>query len=316
MGEFLAYSPEDVIAANLNELDERMGYLCEQELAHLRELALQIVEDGSEALDFIASLPDHRPPASPSQRLILSKEAPALSEHLDRMRSVWKSVLLCSEIDRLLGTQYHVNVEDFFEETEPATEASRGRIVYQRNSYADNAYLRFSTLIAEPRAVYTHSFGSMCEEVVRGNCEYCILPIENSTEGPLNSFARLIDQYELKIVATCDIPTTDNSRITRFALLCRDLSTSLPTPQNARRCFELSLPTDASPSQGDVLYAASCYGLVCNHVDTRVHRAEGTVQSVTHFSFYTDCGNLRAFLLFLSMEAPHYTAIGYYAQLP
>ena len=306
--------PEDVIAANLNELDERMDHLYEQQLAHLRELAMQIVEDGSEASDFIASLPEHRPPSPPLQSLIMSEENSALSELLYRIRGVWKSILLCSEIDHLLGAQYHV--EDFFEYAEAQNDASRGRIVYQRNSYTDNAYLRFAELLPEARAVYTHSFGSMCEEVVRGNCEYCILPIENSTEGPLNSFARLIDQYELKIVATCDIPTTDNSRITRFALLCRDLSTSLPTPQNARRCFELLLPTDASPSQGDVLYAASCYGLVCNHVDTRVHRAEGTVQSVTHFSFYTDCGNLRAFLLFLSMEAPHYTAIGYYAQLP
>ncbi len=313
MEDFLAYSPEDVIAANLNELDERIGYLCEQERAHLRELAMQIVEDGSDASDFIASLPDHRPPLPPS-RDSGSPENPALSEQIHRMRGIWKSILLCSEIDSLLGTQYHV--QDFFEDAEAPSDASRGRIVYQRNSYADSAYLRFTELIPNAHAVYAHSFGAMCEEVVRGNCEYCILPLENSAEGPLNSFARLIDQYELKIAATCDIPTTDGSRITRFALLRRDLSAVLPTPHGARRCFELSLPVDELPARGEVLYAASCCGLVCNHVDTRVHRAEGTVQSVTHFSFYADYGNLRAFLLFLSMEAPQYTAIGYYAQLP
>ena len=313
MEDFLAYSPENIIAANLNELDERMGYLCEQELAHLRELALQIVEDGSEALDFIASLPDHRPP-SPLPRDSRVAENSTLSAQLQRMRGVWKSVLLCSEIDRLLGTQYHV--EDFFEDAEAPSDASRGRIVYQRNSYADNAYLRFSELIPEARAVYAHSFGAMCEEVVRGNCEYCILPLENSTEGHLNSFARLIDQYELKIAATCDIPTTDGSRITRFALLRRDLSPALPILKSARCCFEFSLPTNELPEPGEVLYAAACCGLVCNRVDTRVHRAEGIAQSVTQFSFYADYGNLRAFLLFLSMEAPQYTAIGYYVQLP
>ena len=313
MEDFVSYSPENVIAANLNELDERIGYLCEQELAHLRELALQIVEDGSEASDFIAALPDHRPPSTPPRDSRLSENS-ELSEPLYRMRSVWKSVLLCSEIDRLLGTQYHI--EDFFEDAEAPSDASRGRIVYQRNSYADNAYLRFSELIPEARAVYAHSFGAMCEEVVRGNCEYCILPLENSAEGPLNSFARLIDQYELKIAATCDIPTTDGSRITRFALLRRDLSPALPILKSARCCFEFSLPTNGLPEPGEVLYAASCYGLVCNRVDTRVHRDEGNTQSVIHFSFYADYGNLRAFLLFLSMEAPQYTAIGYYTQLP
>lgn len=316
MEDFLAYSPEDVIAANLNELDERMGHLYEQELAHLRELAMQIVEDGSEASDFIAALPDHRPPVPPSQSFRISEDNPALSEHLCRIRGVWKSVLLCSEIDRLLGAESHVNVEDFFDTTEAATEAARGRIVYQRNSYADNAYLRFAELIPEARAVYTHNFVSMCEEVVRGNCEYCILPIENSTEGSLNSFARLIDQYELKIAATCDIPTTDNSRITRFALLCRDLSAVLPTPKNARRCFEITLSIEENPTQGEILYAASCCGLICNQVGTRLHRTEGGTRPLTRYSFYTDGGNLRAFLLFLSMEAPSYTAIGYYAQLP
>ncbi len=316
MEEFLAYSPEDVIAANLNELDERMGYLYEQETAHLRELALQIVEDGSQALDFIVSLPDHRPP-SPPPSTVSPTESPAPSEQLARMRGVWKSVLLCCEIDRLLSAEHHIGIEDFFEDTEEtAGEASRGRVVYQRSSYADSAYLRFAELISEAHAVYTHSFPSMCEEVARGSCEYCILPIENSTEGPLNSFARLIDQYDLKIAATCDIPTTDGSRITRFALLRRDLSVSLPTPAGARRCFELSLPVEDIPTQGEILYAASSCGLICNHVGTRVHRTEESAQTLTHYSFYTDRGNLRAFLLFLSMEAPHYTAIGYYAQLP
>lgn len=312
MEEFLAYSPEDVIAANLDETDWRTNRLGEQELAHLRELAAEIVDGSSHTPDFIASLPDHRPPPHQLDD-VLSENRPML-EHLQRIRDIWKRVVLCTEIDRRLDTQYRLSVEDFFEEAEESDPASRGRIVYQRNSYADSAYLRFAELLPLPRAVYTHSFGEVCEEVLRGNCEYCILPLENSTEGPLNSFARLIDQYELKIAATCDIPTADGSRITRFALLRRDM-TDLPSPDGVRRFFDFSLPVGESPAQEDVLYAASCCGLVCSRIDSRAHLAEGVMLQTTHFSFYADCGNLRAFLLYLAMEAPHYTPIGYYSHL-
>ena len=312
MEEFLAYSPEDVIAANLDEADRRMYHLCEQELAHLRELAAEIVDGNTHTPDFIASLPDHRPQSHPFDA-ILSENRPML-EHLQRIRGIWKSVLLCTEIDRRLDTQHRLSTEDFFEEAEESDPAARSRIIYQRNSYADSAYLRFAELLPLPRAVYTHSFGEVCEEVVRGSCEYCILPLENSTEGPLNSFARLIDRYELKIAATCDIPTADGSRITRFALLRRDM-TDLPSPNGARRFFDFSLPVGEPPAPEAVLYAAACCGLVCNRIDSRAHRAEDEMQLTTHFSFSTDRGNLRTFLLYLSMEAPHYNAIGYYAHL-
>lgn len=314
MEEFLAYSPEDIIAANLNETDGRMNRLCEQEAAHLRELAAEIASGALQISELIASLPDHRPPASPCQDI--PEENRPMLEHLCRMREVWKSVCLCTQIDRHLNSLGRLSISDFWEETDELEHTARGRIVYQRNSYADSAYLRFAALLQAPRAVYTHNFGTVCEEVVRGNCEYCILPLENSAEGPLNSFARLIDQYALKICATCDIPTTDGSRITRFALLCRDLSAVPEDVPNARRFFDFSLPVEGSPKQEAILYAATACGLVCNRIDSRVHRNEGVTQPVTQFSFFADHGNLRAFLLYLSMEASHYDPVGYYAHLP
>ncbi len=314
MSEFLAYSPEDVIVANLDETDGRMRSLCEQEAAHLRELAAEIVSGAAEVSDLIASLPEHRPPEGRFED-VLPENRPML-EHLYRMRGVWKNVLLCTEIERLLnGVQNALQIEDFWEEATETDPAARGRVIYQRNSYADSAYLRFAEILPLPRAVYTHSFNAVCEEVLRGNCEYCILPLENSTEGPLNSFARLIDQYELRIAATCNVPTTDGTRITRFALLCRELSTVSEASRNARRFFDFSLPVDLSPSQESILYAAACCGLVCNRIDSRAHRNEGVVQPVTQFSFFADSGNLRAFLLYLAMEAPQCNPVGYYAHL-
>jgi len=313
MEEFLAYSPEDIIAANLNETDGRINRLCEQETAHLRELAAEIASDTLQISELIASLPDHRPPASPWGEI--PEETRPMIEQLCRMREVWKHVCLCTEIDRQLNGRGRLSISDFWEETDELEHTARGRIVYQRNSYADGAYLRFAASVSDARAVYTHNFETVCEEVVRGNCEYCILPLENSAEGPLNSFARLIDRYGLKISATCDVPTTDGSRITRFALLCRSLSAVPEDAPNARRFFDFTLPVDGSPRQESVLYAATACGLVCNRIDSRVHRDGGVTQPVTQFSFFADHGNLRAFLLYLSMEAPHYTPVGYYAHL-
>ena len=61
MEEFLAYSPEDVIAANLGECNVRLDMICEQEAAHLRELAAELASDGTLGPDFFSSLRDHRP---------------------------------------------------------------------------------------------------------------------------------------------------------------------------------------------------------------------------------------------------------------
>lgn len=313
MADFLAYSPEDVIDANLRETAERMNVTLEQEIAHLRELAAETVTENGLTPDFLAALPDHRPPRFESRASLLPQNAD-MAERFGAAYSVWKSVLLCSELHTLLSTQRALSPDDFFMEAEELSDTAQERIIYQRNSYADNAYLRFASILSHSRAVYTHSFETVCEEVYNGSCEYCILPLENTTEGPLTSFTRLIDRYALKIAATCDIPTTDGTRITRFALLRRSL---IPTirMEVPVRYFECAIPFDHSPTAADVLCAAQHCGLKLCRLDSRTHQTEYGPRPHIHFVFEAEDDHLTVFLLYLAMEAPHFDAVGLYSHL-
>lgn len=314
MAEFQTYSPEDVIAKNLAEAAIRQDRLAEQELAHLREWAESIVNDGGQSPDFIASLSEHRMPRTVPATDTLSANTAKLTA-LHRLQNVWKNVFLCTEIGERLRQKRELLPESFFTENEELPEQARDRIAYQRNSYADSAYLLFAKHLSAPRAVYSHNFQTVCEEVYNQSCEYCILPLENSADGPLNSFFRLIERFELKIAATCDIPTTDKSRTTRFALLRRNLSPLYAISSKHDRFFEFGLPSDADVKPADVLYAAECCGLrLCRHASGMRQTDQAALRS-DNFSVGADRGDLCTFLLFLAMEAPNYTPLGLYPHL-
>ena len=201
----------------------------------------------------------------------------------------------------------------FFADVEEIPLHAADRIVYQRSSYADSAYLRFAELLSSPRASYTHSFQGACEEVYNGLCEYCILPLENSSEGQLNTFSRLIDRYGLKIAATAEIVASDGLRSTRFALLRKNL---LPILRYGKRnyFFEFSVPLSQSPSSAEILLSAQLCGLRLYRVDTRSGQDPGR-QSIIRYVFHAESNALTAFLLYLCMTAPHYEAAGIYPHL-
>jgi len=311
MEEFRSYSPEDVIAANLLELDRRAESLSEQSLAHLHELAEAIVAGDVQDSEFIASLPDRRPPRAPVNTELLSQNAASV-HFLQALSDTWKRVVLCQRINQLAKTRQKLSIESFFPDLEHLQDSARDRIVYQRNSYTDTAYLRFASLLTSPRAIYSHNFETVCEEVYNQNCEYCILPLENSTEGPLTGFVRLIARYELKIAATCDVPTVDESRVTRFALLRRNpIPWSTATDKDVFLAFSL---LEGEPSSADILYAARCCGLTLHRMDAHAASTHDTI--VTHYVFRTENSDLLSFLLYLGMEAPHYELQGLYPQLP
>ena len=311
MNDFRVYSPEDIIAANLKENSERMDLLGEQALAHLCELAEEIatIEDLPELL---ASLPDHKPPSFSPDASIPARNRSTVDALHQSHRAI-KSALLCRELRARLEKTRSLAPEHLLPDAEEIRDEGRGRIVYQKNAYTDSAYLCFSARLDAPRASYAHSFLSACEEVYNGLCEYCILPIENSAEGQLMSFARLTERYELKIAATCDVVGNDTGRVTRFALFRRSLLPHL-CRGDGTEYFECALPQDGTPDVSDVLQAARFYGLRLSRIGTSPATDDSTAASV-RLSFFTEGADLPSFLLYLAMEAPHYTPIGFYPHL-
>ena len=313
MDDFRVYSPEDIIAANLREAVGRYDRFCEQETAHLRELAIELAGENS-LQDLLTLLPDYRPPTFENGKDVIAENADIL-KHSHKLLYARQRIVLCTELYRELSRRAPFPPTLLFSEFEEVSPSAYHRIVYQRSIYADAAYLRFSPLLTDARAAYAHSFHAACEDVYNGHYEFCILPIENAVEGQLISFSRLIAQYDLKIAASCDVVGTDSSRNTRFALLHRNMLPTLEAKDAECGFFRFSIPHDASTELSDVLMAASFCGLRLHSVNT-LPPSDGEANASLQLSFYTDKGLLQPFLLYLAMEIPHYTPIGMYPHLP
>ncbi len=311
MEDFRVYSPEDTVAANLHRTSERFDFLSEQEIAHLRELAYQIVSD-SPPEELLASLPDHSPPQFPVSGETLTESRGMLSAW-HGISHAKRALLLCREIRVLINQSHPLPLGAFFPDGDVQPHQLSRRIVYQRSGYTDSAYLALSPLVEDARASYTHSFLSACEEVYNGLCYACILPLENSTDGRLHSFSRLIAQYDLKIAATCVLSGGAAGRSTRFALLRRSLLPTLSC-KSAPMCFECTIPPGDGPAPSELFTAATLCGLRPLRVDT-VPDPEHLAESSLHIAFDPANGDLEIFLYYLAMQAPHYIPVGLYPQL-
>ncbi|MBQ9117422.1 MAG: hypothetical protein IJY04_10395 [Clostridia bacterium] len=192
------------------------------------------------------------------------------------------------------------------------------RIAYLRNPYSDTAYRVFSDVIEKASVTYPRDFTSVCEEVYYGRCRYCILPIETSDEGGLSGFRRLVSKYELCPILSCSVSSGGGSQTTRSALFSKNIErlsvSGNPLVKTEREVFSFRLNAPEETSLMKTIKAMHIYGLRLLKVDsTPVSWDEGRYS----FEFYAECdgGNISAMLLYLELEIPEYTPIGYYSQI-
>ena len=217
--------------------------------------------------------------------------------------------------NRLLGT------------AEPIDGAARGTIIYQHNIYADEAFLLFSRVLPSARASYADSFTGVCEQVFDGQCEYCILPLENTQDGKLVRFYGLIEKYELKIVLTCKVTTSDNRHSTVFGLCRRGMSFSQPLVRDRSVCFEFIFWQETEHmTLARLLSAAEACSLSLVRSDCLPRSDEEILMGAgypfdvcleiaPHTSEGAQALDPLAFLLYLSIHSPNYLPLGIYQQL-
>lgn len=244
----------------------------------------------------------------------------------DRDSKNTESILLCTELIRRNGlhnlTEY---LDDSFASGEPVSQKASDRVAYLQNRFTDSAFLAFSEILAKPRAAYFSSFSDVCEEVYHGLCEFCILPIENTEDGKLVRFYKLIEKYELKIVSICDIPQL-NQGMTRYALLChRHISTERVLQHTSDFYLEISLTPIGQTTLADILSAAAHCGMHPTRIDSLPSGDESEVLRHHIVLLHTvdrrstpslpPMKAVSAFLLYLSFSLPEYTPLGIYQKI-
>ena len=194
---------------------------------------------------------------------------------------------------------------------ESPSPGTHGRIALVRNRYNEEALERFSYGVTGAKPSYTPSFADACEEVYAGQSEFCILPVENTENGRLFGFYSLLDRYELRICAACDLDTDPGS--IRYALVGKSLPDRLPKSVSWR--LECSVAAEAGAFPTDILQIAPIFGAQLLKIDSLPVLYDDGLQRF-YFTFELHRAEALAFDLYLSMEHARYTPIGLYPILP
>lgn len=277
---------------NHNHIEKRMRLLSEQKNVVAHELAFSICNGVKNMPDVLASI----------------RECSA-------DMSISDKVSLCFAVYDFFEQKNLLNFKHEFlpSISEPVPADALNKIAYMKSNYTDRAFGVFSSAIRTNRAVLVNSFALACEEVISGNCEFALLPLENSSDGILYSFYSLIENNGLNIFTTCEITDIyDDFKATRFALVCKN-PTNATQIKNRSRYFEFLNTLYGNISTSDILIAAKLCGmrLVMHNSLPVVYKTE---EYTDHFIFCAKDAFLDVFLLFLSVFAKDYISLGIYAK--
>ena len=291
-----------VSCENLNRLDGRQSVLFDSRKALIRELAYSICRGGEASADEIRN----------NYFSVFSSDDER-GKYFSAISAV-ERIELCLEIASLIGKE-NPFYRSVFGPDEVCLPKAKEKISYVKNKFTDSAYLSFTKRLHSPRCSYSDSFETICEDVFNGESEFCILPIETSTDGRLFSFYSLIDRYELKTSAICSVEHQGGTAFTRFALLKRSLSDrdvdNITSESNAALELKISLSSSDSPSMYNIFRAADACGMPLLRTDS-LSLPYGDSLISNYAVFGIDKTNLQGFLTYISLEFPQCYASGLY----
>lgn len=212
----------------------------------------------------------------------------------------------CKKLTEQLKITAHIKPSPAIFAAKEKEKLKGGRVAFSESHMLSSAFEEFKKHDRALTASFVRSFSDACEDVYSGECEWCILPIENSRDGALLSVYNLIEKYELCISRICSINNEDFN--TKFALLCSGVHgiIEIQNEQNA----VLRMPIGSSAAWARIYTGAALLGV---ELIKTVAIPLGYTDGYAHIC--TFCGNgesLFAFLLFLSIIRADFTLMGTY----
>lgn len=118
-----------------------------------------------------------------------------------------------------------INRQKFFLQSPLSSQIKTAKIAFWKgNRLSHQGFEQFSMLFSSAKALVSESFSEVCEQVVGQTSDFGILPIENTTDGRLSVFYKMLDKNDLKICAVCDVEDMENDTQTRLALISKSVS--------------------------------------------------------------------------------------------
>ncbi len=226
--------------------------------------------------------------------------------------SILEQICACREICNLLKFNPFVLPNDFFKSQHSLKKDVTQKLSYVQNHYTNLAFSKFSKQFKGLQAYYQSRFDTICEDVYNERCEFCILPIENTSEGKLVSFYSLIDKYDLKILSACAIDN-DDRKSTLFALLGKNFS--VLKKNIGSFFFEFAVTTGDFSSVAEILAVAEHFSLKLRRIDSLPLSYNDEAFSYHIILELESASEITPFLIYLSANVPQYTPIGLFSKI-
>lgn len=313
---------EDITTSikNLNSLDNRQTTLFDSRSAMISELVFSVF-DGiqSESIDDVRKKYHLVSPSQLKAKDISKHPKPnELQKYFDAISCIEK-LSLCREIYSAFGDKKSP-FELLFDSYEPCSSEAASKIAYVKNNFTDIAYLKFAEALKKAKFSYLSSFELVCEEVFSGKCEFCILPVETSSDGKLFTFYSMIDKYELKIIALCSVLHSDEQKSTTFALLRKSLLPidilSLNPEATKKIRLEMRIPqapSGASPLHSIIQAATACDLQLCGINSMPLIYRDNLMSYYAVFNIHGS--DLNTFMTYIALEFPQCYTVGFYSSI-
>ena len=304
---------------NMSHLFNRASLISEQRICELSELAddaadaaKAMISDGCSIYEVISVISEALGgiERKNNQRMILrdslfdAKTVFSASDVYDR--AVFSKLFI--EHASLLGIS--VTEREFFD-----TERSDENIIYVKNALADEAYDVFAEELSDPRVKYAKNFREACLAVSEGECEFCLLPLEERGGARLAVIADLIFRYDLKIFSITPVFGLDGTADMKYALLSKHFSVP-DISEGDDRYLEITYKSAFDVSASGVLFSAELLGYGIYRINTVYTEADGEREKLYSIVFSAEEGKDFSLLLtFLSQLSGAYNVIGIYKNL-
>ena len=317
---------EAIITQNLKYIFRAEASVYERKFAHLKERAdiiartlkarigcddiMRALASSYEASDIYAEMCGEKLSFDGVFAEVNRSEAYALSENTAKLDELY----ICKCIAEYDGREYGKSdiIEWLSENDEQPEPPQRDmRVSFVRGNGPGRAFERFAKYVPGVLAEYEDDFRRSLEAVANGETTFAIVPIENSFDGRLNSFYRLMEKYALSIVLAADIPSDDYESSTKFALVYKKLDVIMA---EGEEFFECKITLREPAELANIINAAAYFGADVRKIYS-LPLSSGGRENSFDIIFGLNGAKIAGLFCYLMLKYPHLSPIGIYTIL-
>ena len=311
------FVPDSVNIENVDALSREQSMIFEKKICEISEIiddAARLVKElsgsGFGIYELLGFLSDglQISPASPHENA-MQKNSEILKSYLLSLMSYDKAVFSALFTEKLRNIGIGVNESEFLPEGD-----GKFSVIYVKNRLADEAFDVFSESIEDATVSYAETLRAAAEAVSEGKKDFAILPLEEKGGARLAGLAALLFRYDLKIASVTPVFGFDGMADVKYALV----SKKFKIPDIALdddRYLEIRLRADGAISLSELFSAAEMLGSSVYRINTVMFESEDGQQPFYTIVFKAGKNDFSTLLVFLTLFAGSYTAIGIYKNL-